>query len=118
MPEVLEFFYGGERGEVPVKNVIGSFEPIRPLGDDHGGKQSRQRNLVLEQEQAGDDAEDGVGEGEENDVGFGTVQIAGMQVPVGNEVKQRVGSQGNAVADERMGSSGGDDGSGESVRSG
>lgn len=103
---------------MPVKNVIGSFEPIRPLGDDHGGEQGGEGNLVLEQEQAGDDAEGSIGEGKENDIGFGTVPIAGMQVPVGNEVKQGVGSQGDAVADQRMGSGDGNDSSGESVRSG
>ena len=48
MPEVLEAFDGGERGEMPVEQVIGSFQPIRGLGDEHSENQLRQGDEVAE----------------------------------------------------------------------
>ena len=38
MPVMLQAFNGGEGGEVPVEDVMGGFEPIRALGQEHGGE--------------------------------------------------------------------------------
>ena len=39
MPVMLQAFNGGEGGEVPVEDVIGGFEPIRPLSKEHSGEE-------------------------------------------------------------------------------
>ena len=39
VPQVLEVFDGGEGREMPLQQMIGSFQPIRSLGDEHGGDQ-------------------------------------------------------------------------------
>ena len=61
VPEVLEAFDGGERGEMPVEQVIGSFQPIGSLGDEHSSDQYGVRDKVAKQPDAGEDAQGGIG---------------------------------------------------------